>query len=221
MEGVATRIVVALPQVGTRDWQYWVHALDSTKYKATPANYMKFVVEVMDFFINHSYDSTTPYRLDGNELTIDLYDGVLIDQLGEYLEVEAKVPQREYYGQGSDVGYTPIAYYWDIPLLEGTTILVDWAGGARGAARWLQSVWIKGNPSGEEYFYSENWSWGLGRGNYWNQTVTTIGNNVSADDTGFQISFARGGQAGVWTKGMRPVFPAFTRKFKLKIISVE
>lgn len=221
MEGVATRIVVALPQVGTRDWQYWVHALDATKDKATPANYMKFVVDEMDFFINHSYDGSTPYRLDGNELTIDLYDGVLIDQLGEYLEVEAKIPEREGIGQGSDVGFTPMTYYWEKPLLPYTKIMVDWWGGKRGKPRWLQDVEIKGTPGLDTYFFSSQWSAGSGRGDYWNQTVASLGENVNPADTGFQIRFCLGGWAGVHKKGMRPVFPAFTRKFKLKIISVE
>lgn len=220
MEGLARRITVEIPQQGTRDWQYWIHVLDSTRNGASVGNYLKFVADGMDFFINSSYDGTPVYRLSGNELIMDVADGVLIDQLGEYLEVKAKVPEREILGRNNDSGGV-YSSSWDLPLLEGTRILADWWGGKRGKPRSLVGVAVNGTPDMNSYFYSVEWSWGKGRGDYWNQLVTQIGGWVSPADTGFKISFRLNGWAGIHQKRLRPVFPAFSRTFKLKIISVE
>ena len=232
-EGVATRIVVALPQVGTLDWQYWVHALDSTKYKATPANYMKFVVDGLDFFINHAYDGTTPYRLEGNELSIDLYDGALIDQLGEYLEVKAKIPTRWWKIENSATDGVPVSSYCNLPYLDGTLCSIAFNKGAK-KPYYLWDSSITATPGGQTLLV---WHYGTGehkRG--WkgkgfqpmNESFVWDGDEKWQIGTAQMYEGAEGMKATHVLQWQRDVpvsiefqFPAFTRVFKLKIISVE
>lgn len=222
MEGVARRIEVELPKRGSRDWQYWLHAVDATSSKAAPDNYMRFSHEGLDFYIQSSPDGTPPYRLNDNVLTLELYDGILIDQLGEYLEVDAKIAARSslFYGSVNNARCP-------LPFIKGTKALVEWDKGKKKKAAGC-TFSVKGIPSGVEHFSGACYTSAHNRGVYrrllpddthkWINQVYS-GDMVN-DDVALSISTERYSET-TYKPGLTLKWPAFTRKFKLKIISVS
>lgn len=212
-EGVARRIVVELPQSGTRDWQYWVHAVDSTLNAASPSNYMKFTHEGLDFYIQHSFDGSEAYKLDGNVLTVEL-DGILIDQLGDSLEVQAKIPARQktvfagsIYEGGSRTDVSTL------PMLPSTSFVYARACARR---RWESTSYltVTGKPGGDILLDASL----LKAGRSWRD----YGHSVTAapeSDTAWEAYSRISG--GGWIKNLRVTYPAFNKVFKLKVLSVS
>lgn len=219
MEGLAHRIVVELPKQGTLDWQYWVHALDAISKEATPATYLKFVEDGLDFYINHSIDGTEPYILDGNTLTVEL-DGVLADQLGEYLTVYARIAARTgvTYYEGDNVS--------PLPFLKNTKLQVKWNKGKK--RKYAGCVFnVAGADSGTVHFGGSCETSEHKRGtktrvlpdntHKWYNAV--YNNDAIPTDTSLNISVSTIGSGGGGK--VTPLWPAFTRTFKLKILSVS
>jgi hypothetical protein len=190
---------------------------------------MKITIDGTDFFINHSYDGTVPYVLNGNTLTIDVADGVLIDQLGESLEVEAKIPSREaasLYGTQFNDWHENVfeSKIWDLPLLPDSKIKVIAHKGARRDAAYLNNINIKGLPSGNVYLhqarYTDN---GKGRHHFGQEWIIR---DVVLSDNAMEGTLNLYGSAdytdtSAKKQGLFPVYPAFSRRFKLRIISVD
>lgn len=222
MEGVARRIEVELPKRGSRDWQYWVHAVDATSSKSAPDNYMRFSYEGLDFYIQSSPDGTPPYRLNNNVLTLELYDGILIDQLGEYLEVDAKIAARDsLFYEYADEARCPF------PFIKGTKAQVKWGKWKKKKAAGC-TFSVKGSPSGVVHFSGACYTSAHERGVYtrllpdnthkWVNAVYS-GDMVN-DDVALTISTGRySGYSD--NPGVTMKWPSFTRRFKLKIISVS
>lgn len=219
MEGLAHRIVVELPRRGTLDWQYWVHALDATSKEATPATYMKFVEDGLDYYINHSIDGSEPYVFDSNALTVDL-DGVLADQLGDYLTVYARIAARigVTYQEGDNVS--------PLPFLKNTRLQVKWHKGKKEKAAGCVFN-VAGADSGTVHFGGWCDTSEHKRGekirilpentHKWQDAVHN--NNSIPTDTSLDISVSTNGSGSFGD--VTPLWPAFTRTFKLKIISVS
>ncbi len=222
VEGLARRIVVELPKKGTRDWQYWVHALQATQNKAAPNNYMRFVHEGVPYYINHSPDGTEPYRLDGNALTVEL-DGILIDQLGDYLEVEANIKSRN--GKTQTIKAYGMTYTmeWDMPLIAGSQFKIKLINYSSKHSTYGAVTKFFSMPSGKAFtgFYVMK-----------HQPVritkadTVKEGAVPVADTACKAqAYTTGGCYYIPSEGkyqyVVPVWPAFKRKFKLKIISVS
>ena len=212
MEGVARRIVVQLPAQGTREWQYWVHAVDSVNDKASSSNYMKFTVNGLDFFINHSYDGTPPYKLKGNELTLDLYDGVLIDQLGTTLSIDCVIPKREERLSGAYSGGEKTVRS-AFPLLPGTITQWQHEGWKRGGDSWWHET-VTSEPDGTTLVDS-----GYRKSGRTAVTHSSAIENSPATGTYWEalISMTGLGQINWYTA----IYPAFKYTFNLKIISVS
>lgn len=221
-EGLARRIVVELPKKGTRDWQYWVHALQATENKAAPNNYMRFEHEGVPYYINHSADGTEPYRLDGNALTVEL-DGILIDQLGDYLEVEANIASREGETQVIKAYETTYAMDWDMPLIAGTQFKIKLTNYSSKKSSYGAVTEFYSMPSGKAFP-------GFGVSKHQRTRITGADTvkeeDVPVDDTACKAqAYTTGGCYYIPSEGkyqyVVPVWPAFKRKFKLKIISVS
>lgn len=224
-EGVARRIVVELPESGTEDWQYWMHALDATRSSSTPINYMRFCYDGLSFYIQNSPDGTPSYQLEDNMLVLGQYDdGILIDQLGEYLEVEARIAKRQ--GE-KQIIRSYERYYtleWGLPLIGGTQFGMELYNYSRKRSTYSYFGDIISLPSGV--------SWSAAQGsqkhnrNPRSNAALIKDKEVPDSDTGCSCSFMTSG--GCYydpSKGQYqyafPEYPAFTRKFKLKIISVS
>ena len=211
-EGVARRIRVELPQEGTLDWQYWVHAVDATQDSVSQNNYMKFVCDGVDYFINGSYDGTPPYRLEGNVLTLDAYDGAAIDRLGAYLEVEAVIKQREMQLSGELVeGERTVRS--DLPLLRGSKTQWRHVGWRRGGDSWWNQR-LTSEPSGTvmvDEGYRKSGRTAI-------EPYTDV-IHAPVRDTYWQALISMTGKGQMdWYK---VIYPSFRKTFKLKIISIS
>lgn len=224
-DAVARQIVVALPQPGTQEWQYWVHAVDSTKHYASFDNYMRIVHNGMSFFINNAFDGTEPYILSGNTLSVEL-DGISLDEVGSYLDVDVRIPQR--YGPGLAPPYGEYeTKTYDLPLLPGTQIRNNWYGGRKGKYSAMENINIIGQPSGYPHYFCRTIG-GNGRGNYYDHEGNRLNIfNPIPSDTSWTMGVQLGGYAG-WLEGLNgqpaglfPTYPGFRSGFKLKVLSVS
>ncbi|MBR5887650.1 MAG: hypothetical protein IKZ07_05515 [Akkermansia sp.] len=222
-EGVARRILVELPQEGTLDWQYWVHAADATQGSVSRNNYMKFVCDGVDYFINGSYDGTPPYKLEDNVLTLDVFDGAAIDRLGTHLEVEAKIAARDSYKY--ELVTNAIC---SLPYLMDTKLYVNFQKGRKRKASGC-SFRVVGESSGVVHFggscyastHDRDWHPSTlpdYRGKYW--LGQQYNNAMMAEDSRLLVTAKKYSDTTYYPSVILK-WPAFTRKFKLKIITVS
>lgn len=210
-EGLARRIVVELPQKGTRDWQYWVHAVDSIQKEVSASNYMRFNHDGLNFYIQHSFDGSEAYKLDGNVLTVEL-DGILIDQLGEYLEVDAVIPERAIKITGSlSEGDRSVSS--SFPMLPGSKTQWRHWGWKRGKSSWWHQT-LTSEPS--QIILVDS---GYRKSGRTPVTNSSIINTVPESDIEWHAVISMTGKGTMdWYQA---VYPSFKRKFKLKILSVS
>ena len=234
-EGFCRKIVVELPQPGTLDYLYWQHALKALQ-SGRPNSYMYIPDDRINYYIMKSKDISTPYRLNGDELTID-YDGLPQSSItSECLTVRADIAGWTAPGQGygcarndyPENNEQPFStYYWDYPLIPNTKFMADWGIGRKKHAGSFYIV-IKGQPSGTQYFKTLHWNphgW-KGRFAHFDCEVMKVGSKPNMVDTSVRLDLSSRFEGTVVDKhiggkGFRPVFPSFSRIFKLKIISVE
>jgi hypothetical protein len=211
----ARKIRVQLPERGTVEWAYWVHALDSvTNEKCSSSNYMRFTVDGMHFYLQQSPDGTPPYHVEGNFLTLDLdKDGVSADMLGDYLTVSAVISKRTKYVYSGYWESGTKTFDVDLPILDGSSVWYRQYCKRRGA-RSHSYITITATPSEKRLFY--NYVMKASR------SVKTYGGYVNAsgaNDTGWTYKLQISGVGRVLDPYV--IYPSFSRTFKLKIISVE
>lgn len=221
-DGIAHRIYVELPKRGTRDWQYWVHALDAVSTAAAPNNYMRFTVQGVDYYINSSFDGTEPYILDSNALTVQI-DGVSADFLGATLDVNAVIKRREgTHEKFVTDKYEPLQHRdVDMPLLDGTCVGMSVSDHSKKRSLYANAGPITSLPSGKVYGQMVN----IGKTNSEAQFETpkewVKGVPGTDDSFGFDFQLSRAGYNLPPYQWTYPIYPAFTYTFKLPIISVE
>ena len=216
-DGVAKRIVVELPKQGTREWQYWVHALDSVSTRASQDNYMRVTYGELPFYIKNSPDGSVPYELDGNYLILNYGEGIPIDALGEFMEVQAVIKERE--GKHIEIGHYEGGYHemnWNLPMLAGTKMGASVIGGG-GRAVYAGFGTMKTLPSG--------YTWDINNGpnrNVWAPRTKAVGeeSEIAETDTSISATGVISGSASIHTT-YYPIWPAFQRTFKLPILSAE
>jgi hypothetical protein len=215
-DGVAKRIMLELPKKGTREWQYWVHAIDAVSTKSTQDNYMRVIYGELPFYIQNSPDGSVPYELNNSYLTLDYGEGIPIDSIGEAMEVEAVIKEREgkHIKIGQYVKHTEMN--WDLPMLAGTKIGASVKGGGKRAVYAMFGE-MKTLPSG----YTWNINTGANR-NVWAPRTKAVGeeSEIAETDTSISATGYISGSATINTT-YYPVWPKFNRVFKLKVISVE
>ena len=213
--GVARRLVVELPKPGTLDWQYWVHAVDATKEVSSQNNYMKFTVDGEDFFLNSTYRDMPPYKLEGDVISLDGYDGAYIDSLGTHLEIEAVINQRYVVLSGVSLDDEERTLESQLPLLNNSRLECQW------------------------------WTWHSGKDSFFSEKVTSLPSGtlvldstarksarrvtiygldrplpqIPASDTGWNAVIKEEGDGVIdW---YRAFYPSFKKTFKLRIISAS
>jgi len=217
-EGVAKRIRVEIPKQGTRDWQYWVHAMQAVSGRAMKDNYMRIMHDEIPYYLVNSPDGSIPYEFDGNYLTLNYGEGIPIDAIGSHLEVEANIKARE----GEHTYFKTYAgwdyFEWDMPFIPGSKI----GGQVIGAGKRASYVYFRNlttKPSGFKWT-----DLGDGHRNDWYPRVpksTVTENQIPENDTSVSIEAQLSGSTHPAEEFLYPVWPAFKRLFKLKVISVE
>jgi hypothetical protein len=209
----ASRIEVILPQPGTREWQYWVHALDSIKNGVTINNCIRFLVDKQYYYIGRSPDGSPAYKLEGNILSIDV-DGVIADKLGSYLEVELVVPERLSENMPVSNKSEPTTKEYELPILPNSVLHVRHYG-TKSGINYKRGYAAIGEPSGEEYV---KWDPKIYSGRHEYKPKFAI-EAPSASDTGWV------GKAQASTYAKMPRFqmqyPQFRKNIQLNIISVS
>lgn len=234
---VAHKIRVALPQEGSIEWAYWVHALDAlAKYDCTTNNYMRFgTSDGFYYYLQKSYDGSVPYIVNGSVLELELgEDGVPIDSLGTHISVQAKIRQREYENeyQVETGGTSPPDAIFDLPFISNTYLKCSIYKGRKKKGVGAE-ITIKSLPGGQEL---ARWHWETHehkRGWKGKPFVDMISDYNWAGAPKWQKGsakmYAGALQMGISQQYMMSCslsrvafrFPSFSRTFKLKIISVE
>lgn len=218
---VARTIEVEIPPMGSIDWMYWMHALDATSEKASDSNYMRFAAGGVNYYLQHSIDGTEAYRVRGSYLYSDL-DGALIDELGEYLEVECKIAARK-----SKTFENTTGEVLPLPYLKGTKLEVFWKNGRDSG--WAGCKFSVQCNVDSNVHYGGVCKAAAGRRSH---TVELNGEKKSSwynmvfndePDIGENRMFIKAEKFSDFTfkPSVTLLFPSFTRKFKLKILSVS
>lgn len=209
----ARRIRVLLPARGSAEWAYWAHALEATKNGASKQNYLRFKVGDFFYFINSSPDGSLPYKLSGDVLSLELGDGVPVDELGEFLVADAAIQKRRVTLVAGGFDNGSVSSVEDVPMLAGSVIGYSQAC-KRRKLKSYSSVVATSLNSGTVLLndgvmkQSRSWSgysWGVG--------ASPVGDVSWRCDTSIH---GEGYVSGVYVQ-----YPAFKRVFNLKIISVE
>ena len=214
-DDVAYRIRVKLPETGSLDWIYWVHAVDSvTRGKCTSQNYLRFEIDGLLYYLQQSPDGTLPYVLDGDVLELRMAaDGVPADLLGGSLKVDAVIPKRWHSLRYADLANGSISGSSELPLLDGTVVGYSKAcwrrksGCSSGiSVHSMFSETEKLNTS----FYKQSRSW---------SAYSWQINGIVPGDTRWKYDVWISGQGTL--NNVFAQYPAFKRTFNLKIISIE
>ena len=209
----ARRIRVLLPARGSEEWAYWAHALEATKYEASRQNYLRFKVGDFFYYINSSPDGTMPYKLDGDVLTLELGDGVPVDELGDVLVADARIQKRGVSLVGGSFENSSRSVVEDVPMLAGSVIGYSQACWRRKLKSYSYIAVTSLNSNkvllrNELTKQSRSWS-----GYSWYVGAAPVG------DVGWRCDVSVSGNGSVG--GVYVQYPAFKREFNLKIISVE
>lgn len=210
--GIARRIVVELPKPGTEEWQYWVHAVHWTSIKASKLNALWFTVNGIKYYINNSIDDTEPYKLSENSLIAE-FDGVAIDELGEYLDVECKI-EPEIDSREVKPSKEKQEIKGELPLLFGSRYYLRYYG-RTGASEYNCGYHLRGTPGNNMYAYKKK--------RHLSSRVIHKDNhilpNIDETDTGWisEVDFSGDGKM----PRHEIIYGRFMKRFKLKIISVE
>lgn len=214
-DDLAYRIRVKLPETGSLDWIYWVHAVDSvTRGKCTSQNYLRFEIDGLLYYLQQSPDGTLPYVLDGDVLELRMTsDGVPADLLGGSLKVDAVIPKRRYTIHPGGVQNSAISGSSELPLLDGTVV------------GYRQACWRRKRGSTSDIRVYSMFSDTLKLKNTlykqsrtWQEYSWQI-NGIVPGDTRWRYNIWISGQGGL--NNVFAQYPAFKRTFNLKIISIE
>ena len=209
----ARRIRVLLPARGSAEWAYWAHALEATKKSSSRQNYLRFKVGDFFYYINSSPDGTMPYKLDGDVLSLELGDGVPVDELGEFLAADATIQKRRVTLVAGGFDNGSVSSVEDVPMLAGSVIGYSQACKRRKLKSYSDVVAT--SLSSETILLrdgvmkqSRSWS-----GYSWHAAASPVG------DVGWRCDVSIRGEG--YLRGAYVQYPAFKREFNLKIISVE
>lgn len=209
----ARRIRVLLPARGSEEWAYWAHALEATKNGASRQNYLRFKVGDFFYYINSSPDGTMPYKLDGDVLSLELGDGVPVDELGEFLVADATIQKRRVTLVAGGFDNGSVSSVEDVPMLAGSVIGFSQACKRRKLKSYSDVVATSLSSNTvllRDGVMKQSRSWS---GYSWKAEASPVG------DVGWRCDVSIRGEG--YLRGVYVQYPAFKREFNLKIISVE
>lgn len=90
---------VQLPEYGTLEWAYWVHAVDAVRtLGASDSCYLRFHINGKYYYLIDSPDGSVPLALDGNMAYYETGESFPADGIGASVPCEAKIPWRNLTG---------------------------------------------------------------------------------------------------------------------------
>lgn len=202
-------VVIQLPDAGTRDYQYWMHAIDASE---DGNGYIKFTVDGTSFYINSGPNGAEVVQLRGDIISLnarqrELIAGKLLDSFSVICEVKQRT-KPIFSGSIIRANRTNVVM---LPVLAGTRFQYSQACGRKGEWSWSR-LKIISKPSGKELL-----SDGVDK-----QSRTWVSYEFSAtyalsSDTGYISEASIDG--GGWMRNLSVIYPAFRRAFQLNIIS--
>ena len=224
--------VIRRPEFGTLDFLYWLHAVDATEDADARKRgaYMRFKVNGKMYYINRGPSGSEVVKLDGDVVNLTKRQmEQMLPYLGDTVDVHSYVPQR----QGESLYGTRINQFaeniferkeWYLPLLPDTRIKLVAHKGAKKEYAYANNINIKGLPSGHMYLRQAAYS-ATGKGRYHWGTEWNISNVVLTDNAmeGTLNLYGSADYTDLTTtkQGLFPVYPAFSRTFRLDIVSVS
>lgn len=224
--------LIKRPDFGTLDFLYWLHAVDATDDADARRRgaYMRFRVGGRMYYINRGPNGAEVVKLEGDVVNLSNRQmEQMLPYLGDSVDVECYVPQRQgdsLYGTQRNDWHEDVfeKKEWYLPLLPDSKIKLLAHKGARKEWAYANNINIKGLPSGHMYL-SQASNTATGKGRYHWGTEWIISNVVLTDN-------AMDGTLNLYgcadytdltqtKQGLFPVYPAFSRTFRLDIVSVS
>lgn len=98
----ANGLRVKLPEVGTEEWAYWVHAVDAVQRLGASADcYLRLVINGKHYYLIDSPDGSEALKLDGGMAYFEGGKDFPADGLGLSVTAEGVVPKRNELSDGA------------------------------------------------------------------------------------------------------------------------
>lgn len=226
------RLTVELPQEGTLEWAYWVHAVAAVQDLVTPKRYMQLTVGGERYMVRSSFNALPSVMFESNGVFLFYPDeGASLHSVspGDSVEVKAVIPViddtplsiREQDGSGSR--------NYSLPFLPGTGLVLQWVKGQKKKSAGTYFT-LSGSGSGRAHIQGQGQKNGHGRG----ETVSSVAwpwscrvvdgsthswlNAFIDGDTTMRLTMQ--GYNSCNALMGRPRYPAFIKTFQLKILSI-
>lgn len=237
-ETLARKIQLKIPEAGTLEWAYWVHAVrgvnqDSSIYNATAQ--LSFSVGSETWWCGDN-------RPTGNYLAALTEDGILTFQTGQgpsvadlqsgdYITLKAVIPLTGDNPLQSYVQDASTSMEWTNPWLPGSKLYLKWGKGQKKKSAGVVYKLV-GVSSGTQMLAGSGQKNGHGRGEIVSGYATpaacrvvNTNNSKSGDDvyvpgdTGLKGTFRQ--YNSCYYLYTCPTYPAFAREFRLKVNYVQ
>lgn len=230
-EGMVKRLTVEIPEAGTLDWVYWVHALSACTDLTSQSRYMLVTAGGAQACLGGTYGIIPLVTLEGNTLIYGSGDGPALQdiQIGDMITVKAVIPAVNGIptiakGENTDVENT-----YSLPWIPSIKFSCSWGKGQKRASAGFRFVFT-GLQSGVTHMSGYTQSNGHWRGtatgtltpatsSSWNGgalTSSCVGYNLG--DIGYKVSLEQYNASSNAT--VIPVYPAFTKTWTLKVLSI-
>lgn len=241
-ETIVRELRLSVPDEGTEDWAYWVHAIrgvTSSHELYSTAAQVKLVVGAESWWCGDNRPTNT-YRCGITEegvLTFNTDEGppAADVEAGAILTLEVSIPAKTDMSHYTDAGNNWSDKSWGNPWLPGTILRMGWyksqkknSAGVDYVLRSMPSKQVRIRGRGQKNGHKREWcgygGWGNGDATNWACRVCdwwngqSSGGTVIEGDTYLYAEFNRFKGAGHLTA--RVVYPAFKRTFSLKVKSV-
>lgn len=121
--GTGGGFLIRIPDAGTLDYQYWLHAVDAIENGG--AGYMKFTVNGTDFYVNDGPNGAEVVQLRGDVIALTAKQLEMMGgPPGERIELEADIKQREGVEKVIRANKENYEMSWELPLIAGAQFQV-------------------------------------------------------------------------------------------------
>lgn len=222
--GSSGYIMIEPPKRDNTDYAYWQHALsDIEDGSINNAQYLKFVVDGEEYYINRAPRGKQKVILEGNMIKLDArQQKALAGKIGEYLPVKAKIPSR-YSAWRKFTNYDSTAQVykarWTETLLPDSHFEISAYKGQKREWAYAQMIKAVSYPSNKEISLNHSWSiQQQGRYNFSRSSRSLTISDIVNTDNSVELHYNVYGSTGC-RQGVAIWFPAFEKEFQLKVIA--
>lgn len=222
------RLTVELPKEGTLEWAYWVHAVAAVQDLVTPKRYMQLTVGGEWYMVRSSFNALPSVMFENNGVFLFYPDeGASLHTVrpGDTVEVKAVIPS---------IYDTPLsgdgARSYTLPFLAGSGLYLRWYKGQKKKSAGVNFS-MTSTSGGTVHIAGNGQKNGHGREICLESVAYTSVSRVVDGWTRQGVNAYRPGDTGVrvtlssynsaYGQVARPLWPAFTRTFNLKILSIS